>query len=130
LAPGDLDLLLSGEGLFLPGDFSCFPLSPVVTPSLSLVDMVVVEMLFTIAGLSALAPFTGDLDLLIDLDLGLLFLGGVLDLDRTGERDLDLLRGDAVLLVLENFLSFLNKLSTFLFFWLGLLSFFIRFISV
>ena len=119
-APGDLDLFLSGEGLFLTGDFSCLPLSPVLTPSLSLVDMVVVEMLFTMAGLSALPPFTGDLDLLADLDLTLLpdleSLAGVLDLERTGDLDLDLLRGEAVLLVLENFLSFLNKLSIFLFF--------------
>jgi len=130
---GDLDLARLGEGLFPPEDLSCFPFSPVVTPSLSFVEIVVVEILFTIAGLSALAPLTGDLDLLFDLDLPLVpFLGGVLDLDLTGERDLDLLSGEAVLLpvlVLENFLSFLKRLSTFLFFWLGLLSFFILFIS-
>jgi len=126
---GDLDLFPSGEGLFLSGDFtSIFPSSPVVTPLLSLVEMVVVEMLLTMAGLSALPPLTGDRDLLADLDLALLpdldlallpdleSLALDLDLERTGERDRDLLTGEAVLLVLENFLSFLNKLSIFLFF--------------
>ena len=67
---------------------------------------------------------TGDCDLLADPDPVLL---GDRDL---GDLDLDLLRGEAVLLdTLEFFLSCLNKFSTFLFLVFGLLSFLIRDIS-
>jgi len=66
---------------------------------------------------------TGDRDLLADLDPALLGDRERGDLDRL-RGDLDLLRGEAVRLdTLAFFLSFLNKLSTFLFFRLGLLSF-------
>ena len=130
---GDLDRFLSGELLFLGEESSCLPFIPVCTPSLSLVEIVVVEILFTTAGLSTLPPFTGERDLLPDRDLTLLpdleSLAGVRERERTGDRDRDRLKGEAVLLVLGNFLSFLNRLSIFLFFWLGLFSFFIREIS-
>ena len=81
------------------------------TPSLSLVEMVVVEI--------AAVSCEGEADLDADLD-------PVLDL---GDRDLDLLSGEAVLEATLLFFSFLNKLSTFLFLALGLFSFLILDIS-
>ena len=81
------------------------------TPSLSLVEIVVVEI--------AAVSCEGEADLDADLD-------PVLDL---GDRDLDLLSGEAVLEATLLFFSFLNKLSTFLFLALGLFSFLILDIS-
>ena len=81
----------------------------------SLLEMVVVEMADT-----AVASGLGEADRDTDLEPGL----------EAGDRERDLLRGEAVrLATLAFFLSCLNKLSTFLFLVLGLLSFLIRDIS-
>ena len=72
----------------------------------------------------AVVSITGEADLEADRDPALLP-----DLDL-GDRERDLLSGDAVLLdTFVFFLSCLNRLSTFLFFKFGLFSFRIREIS-
>lgn len=97
------DLLGDLWGEVEPSLAAPLPLRAVTTTPLSLVEMVVVEM--------ALASAAGEADLDPEADRGLLP-----DLERTGDRDLDLLSGEAVRDATLGFELCLNKLSTFLFF--------------
>ena len=96
---GDLLGDLRGE---VEPSLAPLPLRAVTTTPFSFVEMVVVEM--------ALASAAGEADLEPEADRGLLT-----DLERTGDRDLDLLSGEAVREATFGLELCLNKLSTFLF---------------